>query len=54
MSLKYLGMPETAALIENGVKEALMRGIRTADLGGNHSTSGFGDELISIIENAVR
>ena len=54
MALKYLGMPEAAASIENGVKEALKRGIRTADLGGNHSTSRFGDALISIMENEVR
>jgi isocitrate/isopropylmalate dehydrogenase len=54
MSLKYLGMRDAAMLIEDGIKETLIRNIRTADIGGHHSTNEFGDELISIIEAKMK
>ena len=54
MSLKYLGMPEASSLIEDGVKDVLVSGVRTMDIGGHHSTIGFGDELASIIEAKMK
>jgi methanogen homoisocitrate dehydrogenase len=54
MSLKYLGMQAKANLIENCVKDALGRGVRTADIGGHHSTERFGDDHISILEKRMK
>lgn len=53
MSLKYLGMKDAAKLIEDGVEEALRSGVRTPDIGGNHSTWQFGDKLLPIIEKRM-
>jgi methanogen homoisocitrate dehydrogenase len=50
MMLKYLGMKDQADKIENAVKSALEKGVRTRDIGGHHSTKKFGDSLISILE----
>ena len=54
MSLKYLGMRTEAKLIESGVKETLNSGVRTADIGGHHSTAKFGDSLIAILEKRMK
>jgi len=53
MSLKYLGMQEAARQIEDSVEEALKKGVRTADIGGHHSTRQFGDELVAMIEKRM-
>ena len=53
MSLKYLGMQEAARQIEKGTEEALIKGVRTTDIGGHHSTKRFGDELVAIIEKRM-
>jgi isopropylmalate/isohomocitrate dehydrogenase-like protein len=54
MLLKHVGMLGGAKLIDDGIKTALERGIRTSDIGGRSSTSEFGDGLISIIEAEMK
>ncbi|MDD5570582.1 MAG: isocitrate/isopropylmalate dehydrogenase family protein [Bacteroidales bacterium] len=50
LMLKYIGEAEAANKIENAVKKVLMgQKVRTADLGGNSTTTEFTDEIIKYL-----
>lgn len=47
MMLKYsLALPTEAADVEDAVRRALEKGIRTADIGGSASTKEMGDAVV--------
>ena len=45
MMLDHLGHPEAARRLEGAVLDALASGVSTPDLGGEHSTLGFAEEV---------
>ncbi|KAL0941582.1 3-isopropylmalate dehydrogenase [Colletotrichum truncatum] len=50
MMFKYsLNMPRPAACIERAVSNAVLRGIRTPDLGGSATTSEVGDAIVAAL-----
>ncbi|HHZ03311.1 MAG TPA: isocitrate/isopropylmalate dehydrogenase family protein [Tissierellia bacterium] len=52
MMLKYIGEEKAANIIEEALKQVLMKkGLHTKDLGGNLTTSEFKDEIIKYILN---
>ncbi|MFC0274596.1 isocitrate/isopropylmalate dehydrogenase family protein [Metabacillus herbersteinensis] len=46
-------LTEVGKLVENGIKKALEDGVKTGDLGGSASTSGFSEAIIERIDSAV-
>lgn len=60
MMLEWIGIRNNdnialhaASLIEVGVEQALSRGYKTKDLGGDFSTEQFGDKLVEIMKDEI-
>ncbi|MCD6410284.1 MAG: isocitrate/isopropylmalate dehydrogenase family protein [Candidatus Verstraetearchaeota archaeon] len=53
MMLEWLGLPEHRK-VEQAVRAALLRGVKTRDLGGAASTSQFTEAVLSILEGESR
>ena len=49
--LRYAGDQEAADRVEDAVRRTINRGIKTHDLGGNATTSVYGDAVLSEIKN---
>lgn len=55
MMLRYsLGQEKEATAIERSVEEALDRGIRTRDIGGQVSTTDFGDAVVETLQRILK
>lgn len=53
MMLRFsLSMPVVANSVEEGVRNAIENGFKTADLGGNCSTTEFGDAVVRYLRDS--
>ncbi|HVP94113.1 MAG TPA: isocitrate/isopropylmalate family dehydrogenase [Methanoregulaceae archaeon] len=53
MLLTYAGDQEAADRVEEAVRRTINRGIKTPDLGGNATTAGFGEAVLTEIETGL-